>query len=118
MSKISIFSFKKAGILSGVTLGLCLLAGESFAQSERDKLEPESSKTMDRVILEDQLEQEVVIPKVLPATNKSTQKPSPIPSTPIRREVVLNPEGKKVEPVPSTLSFNIFLYVVDKFKAD
>lgn len=114
MPNTSIFSFKNARILSGITLGLCLLTGESFAQSERDKLEPESSKTMDRVILEDQMEQEVVIPKVLPAASKSTQKPSPIPSTPIRR----NPEGKKVEPVPSTLSFNIFLYVVDKFKAD
>lgn len=112
------FPLKKIGFLSGTLLGMCLFAEESFAQNEQEKIEPEVTRPIDRPLVEDQHSLEVVIPKVIAPANKTTQNPLPIPSTPIRREVVLNPEGKKVEPVPSTLSFNIFLYVVDKFKAD
>ncbi len=118
MFKYSSFPFKKAGFLCGAVLGMCLFAEDSFAQNEQEKAESEASRTVDRPLVEDQHGLELVIPKVIAPSNKSTSNPLPIPSTPIRREVVLNPEGKKVEPVPSTLSFNIFLYVVDKLKAD
>jgi hypothetical protein len=118
MFNYSSFPFKKAGFLCGAMLGMCLFAEESFAQNEQEKMEPEVNRSVDRPLVEDQHGLELVIPKVIAPSNKSTSNPLPIPSTPIRREVVLNPEGKKVEPVPSTLSFNIFLYVVDKLKAD
>lgn len=114
----SSFPFKKIGFLCGAVMGMCLFAEDSFAQNEQEKMDPDANRTVDRPIVEDQHSLEVVIPKVIAPATKSTSNPLPIPSTPIRREVVLNPEGKKVEPVPSTLSFNIFLYVVDKLKAD
>ncbi len=106
---------KKIGACAVAVLGMCLWSGESMAQSEQEKVELENPRVLDRPVVEDHTtSNEVVIPKVV--TPKQT--PLPINSTPIRREVAISPEGKKVEPVPSTLSFNIFLYVVDKFKAD
>jgi len=117
MFNYSPFPFKKIGFFTGAVLGMCLMAEESFAQNDRDKIEPESAKILEKPLFDEQNVQEVIIPKVL-SPSKSNSNPLPIPSTPIRREVVLNPEGKKVEPLPSTLSYNIFLYVVDKFKAD
>ncbi|MDF2156657.1 hypothetical protein [Algoriphagus sp. CAU 1675] len=111
----SSFPLKKIGTCAVAVLGMCLWAGDSLAQTEQEKVEFENPRVLDRPVVEDHTtSNEVVIPKVV--TPKQT--PLPINSTPIRREIVISPEGKKVEPVPSTLSFNIFLYVVDKFKAD
>lgn len=117
MFNSTIFPFKKVSFLAATVMGMCLWTGESLAQEEQDKVEIEPLKSVDRPIRGDHAaSQEVIIPKVV-VTPKS--KTLPTQSTPIRREVVLGQEGKKsTEPVSSTLSFNIFLYVVDKFKAD
>ncbi|WP_297336465.1 hypothetical protein [Algoriphagus sp.] len=104
-------------LLATILLGICVFAKESSAQTEQEKVEMEPLKPLDRPIVEDHAtSQEVIIPKVV-VTQKT--KNLPTQNTPIRRELILGEEGKKTpEPVSSTLSFNIFLYVVDKFKAD
>lgn len=111
------FSFRKLTIFSIAVLGLCFWAGNSMAQSEREKSEMEQEKPVDRPLVENQSDHvdmrtgDSVTPSaaVIVPTAKDT---------PLKKDPRLSGEGKKVEPTPSTLSFNIFLYIVDKFKAD
>ncbi|MEB2774747.1 hypothetical protein SYJ56_05485 [Algoriphagus sp. D3-2-R+10] len=88
-----------------------------MAQSERDKSEMEREKPIDKPLVENQSDQIDIQTSDSPTpavggtvtNNKSTLQ---------KKETQLSGEGKKVESTPSTLSFNIFLYIVDKFKAD
>ena len=69
------------------------------------------------ISIEDQTSsQEAVSSKI--SVSKQTQ--PVLKATVVRKENLTNGEGKKVDPssAPSTLSFNMFLYIVDKFKAD
>ncbi|MEP1086475.1 hypothetical protein [Algoriphagus sp.] len=116
MTTITKYPFKKLTIFSLVAMGLCFITGESLAQSERDKLEMENGKPLDRPIVDhttDLKDHAVPSNAVQPAAIITREK-----AQPIKKEGSVSGEGKKVEPVPSTLSFNIFLYIVDKFKAD
>lgn len=117
MFNSTIFPFKKVSLLATILLGICVFAEEASAQNEQEKIEIDRLKPLDRPVEEDHTTaQEVVAPKVVVSPKT---KNLPTQNTPIRRELILGEEGKKTsEPVSSTLSFNIFLYVVDKFKAD
>ena len=117
MFNFTILPFKKVSLLAAILLGICVFSEEASAQNEQEKVEIEPLKPLDRPIVEDHsTSQDVIVPKVV-VTPKS--KNLPTQHTPIRREALIGEEGKKTpEPVSSTLSFNIFLYVVDKFKAD
>lgn len=117
MFETSSFPFKKLGISVCAVLGMCLWTENAFAQSEQEKVEIENIRNMDKPTLEDHnSSSEAVSPRI--STSKQSQ--PPIKATAVRKENMTSGEGKKVEPsaAPSTLSFNIFLYIVDKFKAD
>lgn len=119
MLKFSGFHFKKPALFSAAILGLALIAVDASAQTETEKVEENYPKANDRIILEDQTTiQDNPASSILSSKPNSTIKPS----TPVRRDlpaggVISEKDGKKNES-PSTLSFNIFLYIVDKFKAD
>lgn len=111
------FPFKKLGISICAVLGMCLWTEVAFAQSEQEKIEIENIRNMDKPTLEDNSSsQDVVGPRISP----SKQSQPIVKATAVRKDNMTGGEGKKVEPsaAPSTLSFNIFLYIVDKFKAD
>lgn len=118
MSTKPLFPFKKIGFLALTMIGLCLIAGESFAQSEQEKVDLENAKSSDRPILEDQIQNsenistKILAPKVLTNSSNKVAVKRDLPAGGVDKEI------KKEESVPSTLSFNIFLYIVDKFKAD
>ncbi len=97
---------------------LCFWAGESFGQGEQEKGELENVKHTEKPISENQIQNsDQNSSKILPSkvltnpTNKIAVKRD-LPAGGIDKEI------KKEEVSPSTLSFNIFLYIVDKFKAD
>ena len=116
MIENSNFPFKKMTFLSMFLLSLCFWAGDSVAQSEHEKSEMEIPKPIDKPFSENQSDvgdfqtRESIIPAA--ATSTSTSVPVP------KKDAQTSGEGKKPETAPSTLSFNIFLYIVDKFKAD
>ena len=111
------FSFRKLSIFSIAVLGLCFWAGNSMAQSEKETSEMEAPKPIDKPILENQSDlhidaqpQHNIPAEAIVTSPKTTAAP--------KKDSQLSGEGKKPETAPSTLSFNIFLYIVDKFKAD
>ena len=114
-----IFPFNKISLSALFVLGLCFFAEESFAQSSQEKVDLENVKPSDKPMMDDQVgNSESLAPKILA--------PKPLPSTnnnkvAVKRDLPaggVDKEVKKEEGTPSTLSFNIFLYIVDKFKAD
>ena len=54
-------------------------------------------------------------PAVATTPSSSTSNPKVAPQ---KKDLQVSGERKKPEAMPSTMSFNIFLYIVDKFKAD
>lgn len=112
-------SFKKLAILSLAVFGFCFWTGDSMAQSEHEKSEMENPKPFDRPLVEnhsDLLNDDPLQNSDTPAAATVHQSvKTPIPS---KKDLNVSGEGKKANPAPSTLSFNIFLYIVDKFKAD
>lgn len=120
MLKFSGFHLSKPIILSLAVLGLMLFAVDASAQSENEKVEEIYPKGNDRVILEDHtLIQDNSSQRLAPAKPNVIQKPI---ITTIKKDQNSgeNPSDRdlKKNESPSTLSFNIFLYIVDKFKAD
>jgi hypothetical protein len=116
MTKITKCPVKKITIFSFLALGFCFIAGESLAQSDKDKMEMENAKPTDRPVIDHTSDLKDYVFKggsAQPVVNINRENPQPI-----KKEGNISGEGKKVETVPSTLSFNIFLYIVDKFKAD
>jgi len=117
MLKFSGFHFTKPALLCVAILGLALIAVDASAQSETEKMEEHNIKVNDRVLLEDNSSLQ---------DNHSSVTSKPVTSvkvsqTPVKRDLpaggISDKDVKKNES-PSTLSFNIFLYIVDKFKAD
>lgn len=121
MFKFSEFHFNKTFILLLGVLGMIFLALDASAQSENEKVEEIYPKTNDRIILEDHtLIQENSITKntvVKPITTQKVTVTTTAKKEPAVVENASDREAKKNDS-PSTLSFNIFLYIVDKFKAD
>ena len=111
------FPFKKLSICLIGVVGMCLMAQDAFAQ-EHEKIEVEITKSSEKINLEDHTgSQESGFQK--PTLPKQVQQPVIKPaSPPQKKEAVIAQEGKKPEQGSSTLSFNIFLYIVDKFRAD
>ena len=96
--------------------GYLLLPSEAMAQEENPK------KPFEKPIVEETS----TVSESGAAATLFTQKPAVVkqsaPLTVPKREIhtssfILEKESKKNES-PSTLSFNIFLYIVDKFKQD
>ncbi|WP_075350002.1 hypothetical protein [Algoriphagus marinus] len=116
MTDSSIFPFKKITFFGIAVLGFCFLPEVSFAQEDLGKVESEILKPSDRVnqdnninLLEGSPAGAILNPKQTVVIQKGAT---------VKKENPLVGEGKKTEPAPSTLNFNIFLYIVDKFKAD
>ena len=117
MFETSSFPLKKLSICLCAVVGMCIWTEDASAQSEQEKAEIETNRNMDKPALEDHTSsQESIIPRI--STSKQTQ-PIVKPAA-VRKENLTGGEGKKAESsqAPSTLSFNMFLYIVDKFKAD
>lgn len=119
MLKFSGFHFKKPALLSVAVLGLALIAIDASAQTETEKVEENNPKVNDRVILEDNTS----IQDNTPASNFSSKPSNAVkPAATVKRDLpaggVFSEKDVKKNESPSTLSFNIFLYIVDKFKAD
>ena len=119
MLKFSGFHFTKPALLCVAILGLALIAVDASAQSETEKMEEHNVKVNDRVLLEDNSSLQdnhssTVITAKPGASVKTTQ-------AAVKRDLPaggISEKDVKKNESPSTLSFNIFLYIVDKFKAD
>ena len=113
------FSFKKLAIFSLVVVAFTFWAGDSMAQSEQENSEMEIPKPIDKPILDNHSDMAnsdgQVQNSIVPAAATVTPAKA---FTPPKKNAHVSGEGKKPEHAPSTLSFNIFLYIVDKFKAD
>jgi hypothetical protein len=109
------FNFRKITIFSFTVLGFCLFSEVSFAQENMGKVETDMLKPVEKSHSD-------IVPSVneasstVPALNRGIVTSPKI--SPAKKEPGLVGEGKKPESAPSTLNFNIFLYIVDKFKAD
>lgn len=109
------FNLRKITIFRFAVLGFCLFSEVSFAQEDMGKIETDVIKSVERSNSH-----------ISPSANDATStipllNRSLVPSPkigPVKKELGLVGEGKKPESAPSTLNFNIFLYIVDKFKAD
>lgn len=119
MLKFSGFHFTKPALLSIAIVGLALITVDASAQSEIERVEENNLKINDRVILEDNStfqdnHSSAVTSSKSGTTLKATQ-------ATVKRDLpaggITDKDVKKNESA-STLSFNIFLYIVDKFKAD
>ena len=116
----TVFSIKNLTVFGIAAFGLCFWAGDAKAQSEREKSEIEHERPIIKPLVENQSDQVdlQLHDNLAPASTTTTTAPSVKTTSPKKVEAQVSGEGKKVEPTPSTLSFNIFLYIVDKFKAD
>lgn len=117
MFQTSSFPFKKLGIFVCAVLGMCFWTEDVLAQSEQEKGEIENARNIDKSISTDHTS---TFDNSTPKFSATKQTPSNVNVSAVRKENLTSGEGKKTESTaaPSTLSFNIFLYIVDKFKAD
>lgn len=116
MLKFSGFPLKKITLLCTVLGVFFLFSSELMAQEEN------SPRPIEKPLVEDQTASQEVNTLAFPIFKPTGQKPSTSNPATVKRDlpaegVFLEREPKKNES-PSTLSFNIFLYIVDKFKED
>jgi hypothetical protein len=114
MLKFSGFPFKKIALLCAAMGGFVFFSSEANAQEEN------SPRPIEKPVVEDQGSNQDNTTAVFPLFKPTGQKPTS-PSS-VKRDLPAGgffqeKEAKKNE-APSTLSFNIFLYIVDKFKED
>ena len=106
----------KVALLSMVALACLLLPSEAVAQEENTK------KPFEKPILEEHsplLEAGTAAPlSVQKAATVKQGLPLPLPRKEAQTATHLQERESKKNESPSTLSFNIFLYIVDKFKQD
>ena len=106
----------KVALLSMAAFGYLLLPSEAWAQEENTK------KPFEKPISEETS----ALPEAGTATPLTVQKaatvkpgvPLPLPKKEVPSGAHLQERESKKNDSPSTLSFNIFLYIVDKFKED
>ncbi len=106
----------KVALLSMAAFGYLLLPSEAMAQEENTK------KPFEKPIVEEHN----AIPEAGTSGSLSVQKPAvvkqsvplPLPRKEVHTTTHLQEREPKKNESPSTLSFNIFLYIVDKFKED
>jgi len=121
MFKFAEFHFRNPIILFIGVIGMMFFSLDASAQSENEKVEEIYPKTNDQVILEDHtMVQDNSLTRntaVKPTTTPKVAVTGVVKKDPTTAEIASDQEVKKNDS-PSTLSFNIFLYIVDKFKAD
>lgn len=98
-----------------LTMFFCLLFGfAAFAQGEKDRIMPDGPKNVESVQQFDSPDGSIDGVNKTSATAKT-------PGVPTKKENPIFKQGgekdAKKEEI-STLSFNLFLYIVDKFKED
>ena len=106
----------KVALLSMAAFGYLLLPSEAVAQEENTK------KPFEKPISEESS----ALPEAGTAAPLTVQKsatvkpgvPLPLPRKEVQPATHLQERESKKNESPSTLSFNIFLYIVDKFKQD
>jgi len=106
----------KVALLSMAAFGYLLLPSEAVAQEENTK------KPFEKPISEESS----TLPEAGTAAPLTVQKsatvkpgvPLPLPRKEVQTNTHLQERESKKNESPSTLSFNIFLYIVDKFKQD
>jgi hypothetical protein len=106
----------KVALLSMAAFGYLLLPSEAVAQEENTK------KPFEKPYVEENSS----VPEAGAAATGSIQKPTgvkvvaplPLPKKEVHTSTHLQERESKKNESPSTLSFNIFLYIVDKFKQD
>ena len=106
----------KVALLSMAAFGYLLLPSEAVAQEENTK------KPFEKPISEESS----ALPEAGTAAPLTVQKsatvkpgvPLPLPTKEVQPATHLQERESKKNESPSTLSFNIFLYIVDKFKQD
>ncbi|MGY6520830.1 MAG: hypothetical protein ACXIUD_03820 [Mongoliitalea sp.] len=122
MNSLNKIEFKYfPAILSFIFFGF-LFSGKAEAQSDKDRNMPDVPRTADVINFESSdasyMESRDAV-GVRPAPTKPTQSPA-LPVQ--RKENPLFKQGSDKEQVKkesmSTLSFNLFLYIVDKFRED
>ena len=115
MSNSGIYNLRKISFFCFAVMSFCLFSEVSFATENIGKVEPDMVKPVEKSHSD-------IAPLVnaanetFPILNKGIVTSPKI--SPSKKEAGLVGEGKKPESAPSTLNFNIFLYIVDKFKAD
>ncbi len=113
------FTSKKLPFVAFLAIGIFCFTTATFAQSDKDEEKGTLEVIKENPIIEvDDLSLETGSED----SNQSliirrNQKTTAVPSTPVRKENNEKVVAKKEEG-SSTLSFNLFLYIVDKFKAD
>ncbi|MDN3204220.1 hypothetical protein [Algoriphagus sediminis] len=111
---------KKLPFVALLTIGFFFFVGSGYAQSEQnsdqDKENPDVIK--DRPVSSDVVMSDGLLD--IESSTPSKNLPNSIgqPKTPTRQEEKTEKVVAKKEEGASTLSFNLFLYIVDKFKAD
>ena len=106
----------KVALLCMLAFGYLLLPSEAVAQEENTK------KPFEKPYVEENSS----IPEAGAAITGSVPKPTavkpsvtpPVPKKEVTTSTHLQERESKKNESPSTLSFNIFLYIVDKFKQD
>jgi hypothetical protein len=106
----------KVALLCMAAFSYLLLPSEAMAQEENTK------KPFEKPIVEEHN----TIPEAGTAGSLSVQKPAvvkqsvplPLPKKEVHTTTHIQERESKKNESPSTLSFNIFLYIVDKFKQD
>lgn len=112
MSKTSNTFWKSFGLFCLFSIGMVSFSQEALAQGEQDKVEENVPRISDRPSsFDDPISSQDFSPILGP---EGTRVKSLKISTPAKKDS-MEKESKKAES-PSTLSFNLFLYVVDKFK--
>ncbi|MCU0400450.1 MAG: hypothetical protein MUE75_05455 [Algoriphagus sp.] len=115
MSKFSGFPLNK------ITLLLAIVGGFLFFTSEANAQEENSPRPTEKPLVDDQTVNQDFSTGAFPLF-KPTQKTTSLNSIGPKRDLpaggFLQEKDSKKNESPSTLSFNIFLYIVDKFKED
>jgi hypothetical protein len=106
----------KVALLCMAAFGYLLLPSEAMAQEENTK------KPFEKPIVEDistvsESGAAATIFSQKPAVAKQSV-PLPLPKKEVHTTTHIQERESKKNESPSTLSFNIFLYIVDKFKQD
>ncbi|MFL0682347.1 hypothetical protein CLV31_11190 [Algoriphagus aquaeductus] len=116
MVKFSGFPFKKTSLLCVAIGGLTLFSADVLAQEEN------SPRVTDKPVIEDQPSVNEATSPFLNTAGKTTNvKPTNGINT-VKRDLpaggMMQEKELRKNESPSTLSFNIFLYIVDRFKQD
>ncbi len=116
MSEKTIYSSFSLKLIATFCLLLVAFTNESFAQEEQEKVETET-EIQDPILNYGSLDGDFGSSDQIIAPAKKNSSPSRVAAKPQNSKGLISEKKTKKEE-SSTLSFNLFLYIVDKFKAD